>query len=79
MDGGVSIPLKSGLNCRESFIANLIQQSRLNPFEIRAELPQSCRRNGGRYSRVSIPLKSGLNCRAHHVADPYTLPGSQSL
>ena len=35
----VSIPLKSGLNCRKFSNARPPTPSRLNPFEIRAELP----------------------------------------
>jgi len=35
----------------------------LNPFEIRAELPQCNVDQGRPCNRVSIPLKSGLNCR----------------
>ena len=58
----VSIPLKSGLNCRHNLRSILHGELCLNPFEIRAELPRE--ETQVRIAReVSIPLKSGLNCR----------------
>jgi len=60
----VSIPLKSGLNCRRGPQQGQRGPQRLNPFEIRAELPLSNVLSSTSLEDVSIPLKSGLNCRS---------------
>jgi len=75
----VSIPLKSGLNCRSDFALTWDIFAGLNPFEIRAELPRQLHLQFERDDAVSIPLKSGLNCRVRFTAKPPPMGKSQSL
>jgi len=67
--------LKSGLNCRIVGITRCVNPARLNPFEIRAELPLAATRIIGVQQCVSIPLKSGLNCRDEHCRIRWTTAG----